>query len=62
MDVNPIQLQKYLGGVNYPTNKNDLVRRAKANGADDKTVEALQGLKASRFNSPTEISEALRKA
>ncbi|HEV8570724.1 MAG TPA: DUF2795 domain-containing protein [Actinoplanes sp.] len=30
--MNPIQLRKYLGGVDYPTDKETLIRRAKENG------------------------------
>jgi hypothetical protein len=59
--VNPIQLQKYLGGVNYPANKRDLVQKAQANGADADTVKALQNIKAERFASPADVSEAMFK-
>jgi hypothetical protein len=39
MAVNPIQLQKFLGGIDYPTDKETLVRRAHGNGADDAVLD-----------------------
>lgn len=59
MAVNPIQLQKFLGGVDYPTDKRTLVERAKASGADDAVVQTLQSLDRDRFNSPNDVSEAV---
>ena len=32
--VNPIQVQKYLKGVNYPVSKQDIVQTAKNEGAE----------------------------
>jgi hypothetical protein len=57
--VNPIQLQKYLGGVHYPTNKNELVQKAQAKGADNSTVRALRGMRDGRFDSPVDVSAAI---
>jgi hypothetical protein len=59
MAVNPIQLQKFLRGVDYPADKETLVRTARANGADDLVVQTLKTLPRDRFNSPNDVSEAL---
>jgi hypothetical protein len=59
MAVNPIQLQKFLRGVDYPADKNTLVERARANGADDNVLDTLRRLGADSFNSPNDVSEAL---
>jgi hypothetical protein len=61
MTTNPIQLQKYLGGVDYPTDKNTLIERAKEKGADDDVIRTLRNLPVDRFNSPNDVSEALGK-
>jgi hypothetical protein len=61
MTTNPIQLQKYLGGVDYPTDKKTLIERAKEKGADDDVIRTLQSLPVDRFNSPNDVSEALGK-
>ena len=59
MAVNPIQLQKYLSGVDYPAKKQDLLRRAEEQGADNSVLETLKSLKRDDFNSPNDVSEAL---
>jgi Protein of unknown function (DUF2795) len=58
MAVNPIQLQKFLGGIDYPTDKQTLLDTAKKNGADDNVLETLKKLSADHFNSPNDVSEA----
>jgi uncharacterized protein DUF2795 len=58
MAVNPIQLQKFLSGVDYPARKQDLVDRARQQGADDNVLKTLEQLPRDRFNSPNDVSEA----
>src|SRR4051794_22347728 len=58
MTSNPIQLQKYLGGVDYPTDKETLVEHARGKGADDDVLQTLQDLPFEEFNSPNDVSEA----
>jgi hypothetical protein len=55
----PIELQKYLGGVDYPASKDDLVRTARENGAPDDVVSALEGSSENSFDGPTAVSSAL---
>jgi hypothetical protein len=59
MTVNPIQLQKYLGGLDYPASKEDLLRRAQEQGADTDVLQTLRSLPADQFNSPNDVSEAV---
>ncbi|WP_447985132.1 DUF2795 domain-containing protein [Nitrospira sp. Nam74] len=37
----PIQVQKFLGGVDYPADRGSLVERASENGADENVLTAL---------------------
>jgi Protein of unknown function (DUF2795) len=57
--VNPVQLQKYLKGVNYPASKQQLIDRAKQQGADEKAISALEQLPDQEFGTPTEVSQAV---
>jgi hypothetical protein len=41
---NPIQLQRFLKGMDYPASNDELVHRAKDNGADETVLEALRAL------------------
>jgi hypothetical protein len=59
MDVNPIELQKYLKGVEYPASKDDLTSAAESNGAPDEIVSALRGAGKDRFDAPTDVEKAL---
>ncbi len=57
--VNPVQVQKFLGGIDYPVNKSDLVHYAVEHGADDNVRAVLQQLPNQTFNSPNDVSEAI---
>jgi hypothetical protein len=60
--VNPIQVQKFLRGIDYPATKDDLVRTAQDEGADDNVLDTLRGLSQQDFNSPNDVSEAIGKS
>jgi hypothetical protein len=59
--VNPIQVQKYLKGIDYPVQKDDLIRAAEDNGADNNLIAMLENLPMNEFNSPNDVSEAIGK-
>ena len=59
--VNPIQLQKYLKGIDYPATKQDLLKAAERNDADENVRSTLERLPDQPFNSPNDVSEALGK-
>ncbi|MCU1574535.1 MAG: hypothetical protein JWO93_2617 [Micrococcaceae bacterium] len=58
---NPIQVQKFLGGIDYPASKEDIVNKAKEKGADGNVLEALQNLPDQQYDAPTAVSEAISK-
>lgn len=58
--VNPIQVQKYLKGIDYPASKNDLIKCAEEHGADDNirsTLEQLSDKK--KFETSADVSKAI---
>jgi uncharacterized protein DUF2795 len=59
--ANPVEVQAFLDGVSYPTRKGDLVREAERSGASKKVRATLERLPEERFESPTEVSEAVGK-
>ena len=61
MAVNPVQVQKFLGGIDYPTSKEQLIEHAKQQGADQEVQETLESLRADKFNSPNDVSEEIGK-
>jgi hypothetical protein len=59
---NPIQIQKFLGGIDYPASKETLISRAKESGADSKVLDALQNIPDKEYDSPTAVSSAVSDA
>lgn len=57
--VNPIQLQKHLKGVDYPASKQDLIKHAQQQGADENALSALQQLPDEEYESPTDVTKAV---
>ncbi|MCG2586859.1 DUF2795 domain-containing protein [Massilia sp. TS11] len=56
--ANPIQIQKYLRGVDYPANKRTLLAAARAQGADENICASLEQLPDEEFQTPAELSQA----
>jgi hypothetical protein len=59
MDVNPIEVQKHLSGVDYPASKADVVATAEENGAPQEIVEAIQQMDGDQFDGPDDVMKAL---
>ncbi len=57
--ASPIEVQKFLEGVDYPTRKADLVREAKRQGADETVRSTLERIRDEKFDSPADVSEAI---
>ena len=57
--VNPIQLQKFLKGVDYPAKKQDLLDRAQQEGADENVLSTLEQLSDESFETPADVSKAV---
>ena len=59
MAINPIQIQKFLKGVDYPASKNDLLKNAEREGADEDVRTTLERLPDEEYESPADVSQAL---
>ena len=55
----PIDIQKALGGVDYPASAGDLVKKAEESGAGDDVLSALKNLPDKQYESPAEVSKAV---
>ncbi|GGM08038.1 hypothetical protein GCM10010129_59920 [Streptomyces fumigatiscleroticus] len=58
-DLSPIDLQKALGGMDYPADKKSLVECARKHKADDKVVSRLENLKQDSFDGPNDVQKAV---
>ncbi len=61
MAVNPIQIQKFLKGVDYPASKSDLLENAEGQGADEEVRATLEQLPDQEYETPADVSQALGK-
>ncbi|WP_374984286.1 DUF2795 domain-containing protein [Streptomyces fradiae] len=61
MTVNPIEMQKNLGGVSYPASKEEIVRQARAHGAGEKVMDALESIPDKEYDSPAAVSKEVGK-
>ncbi|EME60866.1 DUF2795 domain-containing protein [Amycolatopsis decaplanina] len=59
--VNPIEIQKCLAGVDYPAGRDDLVRAAEGNGADEQTLDLLRKLPDRKYEGPSGVNKELAK-
>ncbi len=57
--VNPIQVQKFLGGMDYPATKDEIVKHAKSKGADENIMDTLEQLPEDDYETPADVSKAI---
>jgi len=57
--ASPARVEKFLGGVDYPCSKQDLVDTAIDNGADDDVVGMLRRMPGTSFDNPNEVTRAI---
>ncbi len=53
--LNPIQIQRYLGGMEYPTNKQRLLAHVKEQGAPEEIVAALDIVPDREYDTPADL-------
>jgi Protein of unknown function (DUF2795) len=59
MDVNPIEVQRHLGGIDYPASKDEVIATAESNDAPQEIVDALQQMDGEQFEGPDDVMGAL---
>ncbi|MDR6876142.1 hypothetical protein J2S61_001128 [Microbacterium barkeri] len=58
----PIQVQKFLGGIDYPASKEDILASARDAGADDAVLDALGRIPDREYDAPTAVNSAVSDA
>jgi len=53
---NPVQMQKFLGGVEYPCGRDELVEHARSKGAGDDVLAHLRALPDRTYDGPNAVS------
>ncbi len=58
---NPIQRQTVLRGVDYPASRDDLVRHAEQQGADEEVLEGLRQMEDRDHDGPHAVSQSFSR-
>jgi hypothetical protein len=59
--VSSNDIQKFLSGMEFPTNKQQIISYAKSKGASNEVVSALNGLPDREYTNTTEISSEIEE-
>ena len=57
--TDPVTVQRYLKGAEYPATKDELLELAEEHDAPEEVVEALEALDDQTYEGPDEVVEAL---
>lgn len=57
--ISPIEIQQFLKGMDYPASKEELINHARSSRASEEIIAMLEGMRTNRFNSPSDVSNAL---
>jgi Protein of unknown function (DUF2795) len=57
--VSPIDIQKALGGMDYPAKKDDIVKHAQDHGGDKEVIDALKKIEDREYEGPSGVSAAV---
>jgi len=59
MTANPIQVQKFLGGLDFPADRQKILSVAREHGADDRVLETLDKPSDRTHDGPDAISKEI---
>ena len=58
-DVNPIEVQKFLSGMDYPASKQEILDNARQQGANENVMSALEQIADREYDGPSGVSKEL---
>ncbi len=58
-NVNPIQVQKALGGMDYPARKDEILDHARQQGADEEVISALEQIPDREYDGPSGVQKEI---
>ena len=56
---NPTQIQKFLGGMDYPADRQTILDKARENDAPDDVMQTLEGLPEREYEGPNGVIKEL---
>ncbi|NCC22489.1 MAG: DUF2795 domain-containing protein [Alphaproteobacteria bacterium] len=61
MTMSATDLSHKLKGMNFPAGKNDLLEKARDNGADDEVINGILGIPDREYNSMADVEHGLHQ-
>lgn len=58
---NPVHVQQFLGGLDYPAGKESILQRAEQQGADRKALKVLQQIPDQEYANPIALTHEVSK-
>lgn len=58
-DVNPVEVQQYLRGVDYPMSKQDITHIAEQRGAPRQIIDTIQQMADREYTTPADVNKEL---
>ncbi len=55
-NVNPVDVQKFLSGINFPASKQDIIDHVRKNGGNGDVVSKLEALEDKTYNNTAEVT------
>jgi len=59
--TNPVAIERYIKGIGFPANKEDLIQQAQENGAPEDVMDVLNRFDEHEYNSPIDISKEVAR-
>ena len=53
--IRPIDIQRHLGGIDYPASKQEIIERVRESGADGTIVRKLEEIPDRRYDDPNRV-------
>lgn len=61
-EVSASEIEKFLGGVNFPTDKNGLIEHAKSKDAPEEVLKVIEDFPEREFGSAADVGKAIGEA
>jgi uncharacterized protein DUF2795 len=57
--ANPVEVEKSLKGIDFPAKKQDLLKHAQQNGADQEVLETIKDLPREDYHTAADVTKAI---
>jgi hypothetical protein len=58
----PIEVQKYLSGMDYPATKDQIVQHAREHDAPEEVMDLLEKMPEQEYDGPNRVSQAVSRS